>query len=376
MSLEIIEKIKSHQKFDEVDAFLVTKPQSVLYVLGFKIESDTPLLIPNQSSKELNQEIKVFLSVLEYDQVKKNIEAEQKFADQFELIKIPQGEEYYAEKKIKNLPINKLGFEEAFVNVKQFNKWKEKFKDIELIGVSEILNNSRNLKTQLEIERMRKAAEFGIKGFKAIYENIKDGITEKELAAIAEFEMRKAGADGTSFDTIVASGTRSAFPHAKTSDKKIEKGDIIIVDIGAKYNGYCSDMTRTFLFDSDTVDNHIEEKKQLINLVNEGQKFGLDNIKTGKKGSEIDKVVREFFKKEYDDWGNRFIHSLGHGVGIDIHEDPYLSPISENELKEGMCVTVEPGLYIPELGGARTEDLIVVKKDGFEILTDMEKYYY
>jgi len=376
MSLEIIEKIKSHQKFEEIDAFFVTKPQSVLYVLGFKIESDTPLLIPNQSSKKLNQEIKVFLSALEYDQVKKNIEMDQKFADHFELIKIPQGEENYVEKKINSFPINKLGFEEDFVNVKQFNKWKEEFNDINLIGVTEILTDSRNLKTKQEIERMRKAAEFGIKGFKAIYENIKEGKTEKELAAIAEFEMRKAGADGTSFDTIVASGARSAFPHAKTSDKKIEKGDIIIVDIGAKYNGYCSDMTRTFLFDPDSANHRIEEKKQLINLVNEGQKFGLDNIKTGKKGSEMDKIVREFFKKEHDNWGDRFIHSLGHGVGIDIHEDPYLSPISENELKEGMCVTVEPGLYIPELGGARTEDLIVVQKDGFEILTEMEKYYY
>jgi len=375
MSLEILNKVKNHKKFDKLDALLVTKPENIIYLLGFRIESDTTILMPSAAAKNLDQEIKIFLNVLEFDQIKKNIDSQPKFAEQFDLIRIPQGEENYIEKQIKNMKMSQLGFEETYVNVNKFNKWKEKFDSLELIGASEIISDARILKTQKEVETMKKAAQLGITGFKAIYDNVEEGNTEKELAALAEYEMRKAGADGTSFNTIVASGSRSAFPHALTSDKKIEKGDLIIVDIGAKLNGYCSDMTRTFIFEPGKSKN-CEKKKELINLVNDGQKFGLENVNIGKKGSELDKMVRDYFKNEKEEWGDRFIHSLGHGVGIDIHEDPYLTPISEDVLKEGMCVTVEPGLYIPELGGARTEDLIVVKKEGFEILSDMEKFYY
>ncbi|TXT63395.1 MAG: putative Xaa-Pro dipeptidase [Promethearchaeota archaeon] len=375
MSVEILKKVKSHDKFDEIDALLVTKHESIIYLLGFRIESDTTILIPSPIAQEVSQKSKVFLSALEYDQVKERIESTPKFAEEFELIRHPQGQEHFIEKEIKDLNLSTLGFEDAYVNVKKYKTWKEKYNKIEFIGASEILDDSRVLKTEQEIERMKKAAELGIKGFEAIYESIEEGRSEKELAAIAEFEMRKAGADGTSFDTIVASGKRSAYPHAKTSDKKVEKGDIIIVDIGAKYNGYCSDMTRTFIFEPDNSDKE-NNKKELVNLVNEGQKCGLEHIKAGKKGSEMDSIVRKFFEEENQEWGSRFIHSLGHGVGIDIHENPYLSPISDETLREGMCVTVEPGLYIPGLGGARTEDLIVIRENGFQSLTETEKFYY
>jgi Xaa-Pro aminopeptidase len=375
MSLEILKKVKSHDKFEEIDALLITKHESIIYLLGFRIESDTTILIPSPKARDLPQKSKIFISALEYDQAKERIESQPKFGEEFELIRLPQGQENYIEKKIKGLNLSNLGFEDTYVNVKKYKTWKEKYKEIEFIGASEILDNSRILKTKQEIERMKKAADLGIIGFRGIYESIKEGKTEKELAAIAEFEMRKAGADGTSFDTIVASGSRSAYPHAKTSDKRVEKGDIIIVDIGAKYNGYCSDMTRTFIFEPDNTDKE-NKKRELVNLVNEGQKFGLEHIKAGKKGSEMDSLVRKYFEKKNEEWGSRFIHSLGHGVGIDIHENPYLSPISDEDLREGMCVTVEPGLYIPGLGGARTEDLIVIRENGFQSLTETEKFYY
>ena len=183
--------------------------------------------------------------------------------------------------------------------------------------------------------------------------------------------MRKAGSDGTSFSTIVASGEQSAYTHAKTSNKKIQDGDLIIVDIGAKYRGYCSDMTRTFIFGKES-----QEKIKLVNLINDGQQYALKKIKAELKCADIDKLVRDFFINKNKEWASRFIHGLGHGVGIDIHENPYLNPSSLYTLKENMVVTVEPGLYIPGLGGARTEDQVVIKKNGFKSLTNSKKYYY
>ena len=153
--------------------------------------------------------------------------------------------------------------------------------------------------------------------------------------------------------------------------RKCLKQDSIIVDIGARYNGYCSDMTRTFIFGKES-----KERVDLVNIVNNAQQYALDNIKAGINGQDIDKSVRDYFIEKNKEWGARFLHSLGHGIGIDIHENPYLSPLSQDVLEENMVVTVEPGLYIPGLGGARTEDQILVTKDSFISFTHSKKIYY
>ncbi len=376
MSNKKIQRIKNHHLFDSIDALLIRKPQNILYILGFDIESETTILILNMEKSKHYSQILVFVNALEYDETKAQIEQNTTLKNEIEIIKIAKAEENVIEKTIKQLKLNKLGFEDDFINVKLFEQFKEKFKKIKLIGASEILLDARLIKTEKEIQKIKKAAELGIIGFNTIFERIEEEMTEKELAAMAEYAMRKEGADGIAFKTIVASGNRSAFPHGKTSEKKIRKGDIIIVDIGAIYDGYCSDMTRSFIFDGKNAQN-FSKKAELINLVNEGQKKALDEVKGGKKASELDSIVREFFKNENKEWGERFIHSLGHGVGIEVHEEPYISSISEDILKKGMCITIEPGLYIQGLGGARTEDLLVVKKNGYENLTSkLEKFYY
>lgn len=375
MSNKRINRIKEHKRFDTIDALLIKSPQNILYVLGFNIESETTLLMLNEERIDTNNNIIAFISALEYDEATEQIERNKDLRDDVEIVKIRRANENLVEKRIKKLHIRKLGFEDEFINVKLFKQMKNKLKNAELIGASEIVLNARLTKTKEEIERIQRAAELGIIGFNSIYENIKKGMTENELAAIAEFEMKKAGADSIAFNTIVASGKRSAFPHGKTSDKKIENGDTIIVDIGATYNGYCSDMTRTFLFNGKDSKSY-SDKAKLIDLVNRSQEMVLNEVKAGKNASELDTLVREYFKKESKEWGDRFIHSLGHGVGIDVHEKPYLSASSEDVLEEGMCITIEPGLYIPGLGGARTEDLLIVKENGFENLTPLKKYTY
>jgi len=371
MSLEKIERIHSHEKFEDIDALFIVKPQNVIYILGFKVESDVFIMIPREDLKETDGKIWIFLNALEYDQVKDIVSNNKTMSEMFKLWLLPSGEPKFIPNTINNLKLKSVGFEEEFISVKRYEEWKNKFSNPNFIGISEIINHARLVKTEKEIQTMREAAKLGDIGFKAIYDTIEEGKTEKELAAEAEYAMRKAGSDGTSFDMIVASGEKSAYPHAMTSDKKVQDGDIIIVDIGARYNGYCSDMTRSFIFGKES-----KNKGDLINLVNDGEQYALDNIKVGLNCRDLDKLTRDFFMEKKEEWGSRFLHSLGHGVGIDIHESPYLSPISQDILEENMVLTIEPGLYIEGLGGARTEDQIVIKKNNYISLTESKKFSY
>jgi len=371
MSYEKVNRILTHEKFADVDGILITKSQNVLYILGFGVESDVTIFIPNEEIKNHDSQLLVFLNALEYDQAKKNIENDDYLSKNVEIKLIPKDQPNFISDTINDLNIETIGFEDDYISTKTYKDWQQKFKKIAFVEMTDVIRDARKIKTYEEILRMEKAAEIGEIGFKTIYEIIKEGTTERELAAEAEYSMRKAGSDGTSFNTIVASGENSAYPHAKTSDKKIKNGDLVIVDIGAKYNGYCSDMTRTFVFGK--VD---QIKKDLVNLVNESEQYALEHAKAGVNCKSLDKLIRNFFKEKNKSWASRFIHSLGHGVGIDIHENPYLSPISEETLESDMVVTIEPGLYIPGIGGCRTEDQIIIKKDKFVSLTHTEKFNY
>ncbi|MFX0186708.1 MAG: M24 family metallopeptidase [Candidatus Hodarchaeota archaeon] len=371
MSLQRMNRIRSHEKFGEIDGILITKPQNVIYILGFKVESEVVIFIPRVDLKYNDGNIWVFLNALEYDQAKKIIEKDKILSKITEIKQIPQGKPNFIYKAINNLELNSVGFEDDYISFKRYKEWREKFKVSQFIGISEIINRARIIKTKEEIERMKKAAKLSDIGFKTILNKIEEGKTEYDLAAEAEYVMRKLGSEGTSFDTIVASEENSALPHAKTSDKKIQDGDIIIVDIGARHNGYCSDLTRTFIFGKVS-----KEKAELINLVNNAQQYALDNIKAGKICQDMDKLVRDYFIDKKKEWGARFLHSLGHGVGIDIHENPYLSPISQDVLEENMVVTIEPGLYIHGLGGARTEDQILITSDSFISFSHSNKIFY
>ena len=371
MSQIKINRIRSHEKFEGLDAIFIVKPQNILYILGFKILSETFIMIPRDDHNVTNGKIWVFLNALEYDQANHIISNDPTMSKIFEIKQIPAGKPKYIQKTVNKLNLNSIGFEDDFISVKRYEEWKKQFSNSNFMGASDIINHARLKKTEEEIQRMKRAAEIAGIGFKTIFDSIEEGKTEKELAAEAEFAMRRIGSEGTSFDTIVASGEKSGYPHSLTSEKKVENGDLIIVDLGARYDGYCSDLTRSFIFGKES-----QEKMDLVNLVNDANQIALDNVRAGMKCQELDKLTRDFFTQKRKDWGSRFIHSLGHGVGIDIHENPYLSPKSKEVLEENMVITIEPGLYIEGLGGARTEDQVVVKKDGFISLSQSEKSYY
>jgi len=200
----------------------------------------------------------------------------------------------------------------------------------------------------------------------AAVEAVKPGVHEYEVAAEAEYAMRIKGSDGTAFETIVASGPRSAYPHGLCSDRVIHEGDFVTIDLGAMHRGYRCDITRTVIAGKPS-----KKQQELFNLVLNAQKLGVESIHAGVKGKDADSSVREALSKA--GYGEYFIHGLGHGVGLDIHEPPSLSQTSEDTLAEGNVVTVEPGVYLPKFGGVRIEDTVLVLKDYAERFTKTPK---
>lgn len=226
----------------------------------------------------------------------------------------------------------------------------------------------RQIKSEEEIQLLKEACRISDVGFEKTIPHIKAGVTEAYLRAVLESAMLEAGSEGKSFDTIVASGWRSAYPHGTATDKVIEEGDLITFDFGAIYKGYHSDITRTvavgditdrqrFIYDSILGCNeHIEEY-----------------MKAGMKACDVDKEARNFLKeRELDTY---FTHALGHSVGLEIHESPILAPRDSSILQVGMTETVEPGVYIPGVGGVRIEDTVVIEQDGLSILTKFPKKF-
>jgi len=271
--------------------------------------------------------------------------------------------------ELKRLGVKRAGFEEDTLSVAAFRKLEEALKEekIKLVPASKEIMDVRSVKTDEEISKIAAAQIVGQKAFSKAIGSLKAGVSERELASEILYEMQRLGAGGASFDIIVAFGENSALPHHKTGERRLEKNDIILVDMGAKLNGYCSDMTRTFCIGD--VDSRL---KDIHALVLESQVMALKNIRAGMTGREADAIVREFFKA--NGYEKEFGHSLGHGLGIEVHEFPRLAAVSDEVLLPNMVVTVEPGLYLEGVGGVRIEDMIVIKEDGPAInLTNMDK---
>lgn len=228
------------------------------------------------------------------------------------------------------------------------------------------LTSLRAVKEPYELKATRKASNIADRAFADLLPYIKPGVTEKELAARLESNMLLLGSEEKSFTTIVASGKRSAMPHGTASPKVVEAGDFVTFDFGAVWEGYHSDITRTVV-----VGKASQAQKDFYNLILEGQKLGVSLIKAGVSRREVDFAVRNYFARYHV--SQYFTHSLGHGTGLEIHEQPVLSPRSTGVLEENMIVTVEPGLYIEGKFGVRIEDSVAVTANGCEILTKTPK---
>lgn len=261
----------------------------------------------------------------------------------------------------------RVGFEGDFATHDVVSAYTQGFSDeLDLVAASGLVEKLRQVKDAEEVAAMKRSAAIADEAYSRILKYIQPGMTERQVALELEFTMKKAGAEGLAFDIIVASGVRSALPHGVASDKIIEVGDLVTMDFGAIYRGYCSDMTRTVMVGEPT-----EQQRQIYEIVLEAQMRGLAACKPGISGRDLDAVCREYISQH--GYGEAFGHSTGHGVGRYIHEGPRLSTRSEDVLQAGHVVTIEPGIYLSGWGGVRIEDMVLVTSNGCERLSQSVK---
>jgi Xaa-Pro aminopeptidase len=266
---------------------------------------------------------------------------------------------------LKELGVTRLGFEQHHVSFAEYQSYQSKL-GVELVPADKLIEQLRMVKDEQEVQLIEAACELVDRTYEHMLGFIKPGMTERDVALELEFFMRASGADSPSFTTIVASGYRSSLPHGAASDKVLEKGDFVTMDFGAYMNGYCSDITRTIILGEPT-DRH----REIYDIVLEAQLLALDKIKPGMTGQEADAIARDFITSR--GYGDLFGHGLGHGLGMEVHEEPRLSKTGKFVLEPGMIVTVEPGIYIPGFGGVRIEDDVVVTETGVRRLTKSSK---
>ena len=254
-----------------------------------------------------------------------------------------------------------IGIEYDYISVQMLETLKTNIPNVTFVNINGV--KLRRIKTREEVDTIKKACEISHKALNAIKHMIKPGVAEVDIKNELHYHMLKFGAQRTGFDSIVVSGPRSALPHGKPSKKLIEDGDLVTIDFGAEYNGYTADITRSF-----KVGNVTNQKlNELFEIVKEAQELGIKAVKPGVKLSEIDKICRDYITSK--GYGEYFVHGTGHGLGIEVHEEPYVTKISKDILEPGNIITIEPGIYIPGLGGTRFEDDVLVTKDGYEILS-------
>lgn len=339
--------IKDILKDYGVNAALVITASNTFYLSGYE-STNCRILITNDKD--------YFFTDMRYLEEAKNA-----IGDRFEVL---LGGVEEIKGIVDDLGVKALGVEEN-VSYGEYRSLEELFKGVEFVAVDEAFSKIRAIKTEREISLIKTAQSVTETAFNEILPFIKEGVTEIEIAARLEYIMLKNGCE-LAFDSIVAFGENGSKPHAHRSERKLRRGEFVTMDFGAKYKGYCSDMTRTVALGA--VD---ERKARAYNAVLEANKLAEKAIKIGEKCCDIDAVARNYLAKFSLD--KFFSHSLGHSVGVDIHEMPAFSPSCDEVLKEGMIITVEPGVYLEGDFGLRIEDMALVTKNGAEILTHADK---
>lgn len=350
--MDRLEKIKNQFDDLKIDSFLVKNLPNIRYISGFSGSAASILF-----TKDRNY----FISDFRY----KSQSAQEVYKD-FEIIIYVQNSLLFLKDLIEKHNLKKIGFESDFLTYADAESLKRDFKQVEFVPVDRLFQKIVSIKNEKEIVLTRKAVEITDKTFSELLNIIKPGMTEREVSAHISYLQKILGADGDSFDAIVASGERSAFPHARPTDRKIQKGDLVTLDFGSTVEGMKSDMTRTI-----AIGEISEESKKIYSIVKEAQQRALDKVKAGMNSKVVDSYARDYIKEQ--GYGNNFGHGLGHGLGYDIHEKPSLNERDEYILEENNIITIEPGIYVEGLGGVRIEDDVIVKENGCEILNKSSK---
>ncbi len=336
----------------KADALIITAPVNRQYLLGFHSSAGTLVLLPEKRYfiidfryfEKAQQQVTGCELILQdklYDQINEILSAHQ---------------------------VKTVGLEDDSVTLSELSVYRKRLQ-AEVVagsGMSQQIAEMRLVKSAQEIEQVALAQKMSEQAFLEMLKVIRPGMTEKEVALELEYRMKKQGADGISFDTIAVAGKNSSLPHGEPGDYRLENGDFLTMDFGALVHGYHADMTRTI-----GIGEVSEKQKKVYHTVLEAQRLAFEQIRPGQVCSEIDSAAREYI----DSCGYQgcFGHGLGHGVGLEIHEEPRFSPLCDVVLREGMILSVEPGIYLPGEFGVRIEDLVVIEKDGFRNLNTSPK---
>lgn len=345
-----LRKVREKLLEKNLDGILINSPYNRRYVTGFTGTAGAALITKDAA---------IFITDFRYSN-----QAQEQATD-FTIIEHEQLLIDEIAKQVKKLQVKQLGFEADHTTFASYELYEEQL-ETKLLPVSGMIESLRQIKTPDELQVLQDAAKIADDAFEHILSFIKPGVKEIDIANELEFFMRRQGATSSSFDTIVASGWRSALPHGVASEKEIQNGELVTMDFGALYKGYCSDITRTV-----AVGEISDELKEIYDTVLAAQIAGVDQIKAGMTGKEADSMTRDIINEK--GYGEYFGHSTGHGIGLEVHEGPSLSQRSDTKLEANMVVTVEPGIYIPKLGGCRIEDDIVITETGNKRLTNARK---
>lgn len=340
--IERCEKLMNVLSAQDIDGALITSKTNIRYFSGFT--SDEAVLVITRDKRVLLTDFRYTIQSKEQAPDFETRETSRAIAaDEIAAV-------------LKEAGVKRCAFEDGYLTVRAFNNYKDL--PVELIPMTPAIDRVRLVKSGYEVECLKKAQSIADAAFAELIGVIHSGMTEKEVANELDHLLRKHGADENSFDTIVGSGPNGALCHATPGARKLQKGDLVVIDFGAKYMGYCSDMTRTV-----AIGEPCDELKKIYGIVLKAQLAALDALKPNMSAKELDGVARGVITEA--GYGPTFGHSLGHGFGLDIHEAPYASSRSEDTLVPGSTITVEPGIYVEGLGGVRIEDDCVLTEDGY-----------
>jgi Xaa-Pro aminopeptidase len=337
----------------KADALLVSAPANVRYLSDYTGSNGLLLLLPSETH---------FFTDPRYE-----ISARQNIAGHVHIVKGPLIAGVI--QVIKRKRLKKIGFESGWTQFDAYQRLKEGLPlGVSLVPVGRVVEERRMVKSPAEIDTIRRSVNLNSEAFARVFKRIRPGVRELDVAAEIEFQMKMLGAEKPSFDTIVAAGPHSALPHSHPTGHRIGANELLLIDMGASLEGYASDMTRVIHLGSPP-----KKIREMYRAVLEAQLAGIDSVRGGTTAGKVDAAARNILKKHKLD--KAFVHSTGHGLGLEIHEPPRLGKKDKTRLQAGMAITIEPGAYIEGLAGIRIEDTVLVTENGCDVLTPTSKEF-
>lgn len=362
--LERLERFRGLMLQQELDAFLVAVPENRYYLSGF--EAEDLLLTESSGCLLITLARQYLLTDPRYE------ESAKEEAQDFEIAIYSTGLKQLLPELFSELKCQRLGIEAHFLTVKRFREVEESISKVlpsaGVIVTEDLVERLRIIKDDAELEKIRKSVRLTEKALHTVWNALAPGKTEREMAWLIEKTIREGGGQAVSFPPIVATGSNAALPHAVPTDRKIDAGETVVLDLGSKLNGYCSDMTRTWISGDPS-----PKVSEIYKTVRQAQLAAQDIIRAGIDSVAVDSAARDLIRDA--GYGDNFGHGLGHGVGLAVHEKPGLRKVDPTLLEENMVVTVEPGIYLPGFAGVRLENMVRVTRTGCELLSNEELFY-